>query len=114
MAPKPDIVYSRGRSKYVDPSQRLIGMSDDEQDLEYVPPGTQTPTPAARATRDTPKKVESSVVTASQYDEEHALTGTSSRSVSGSEVASGSEEAFGSESAHSTRSNEATTSDSGS
>ena len=70
MAPKLDIVYSRGRSKYVDPSQRLIGMSDDEQDLEYVPPGTQTPTPAARATRGTLKKVASGVVTASQSDEE--------------------------------------------
>ena len=43
MAPKQDRVYARGRSKYVAPSSRLVIGSDDERDLEYVPPGTSTP-----------------------------------------------------------------------
>ena len=59
-------------------------------DPEYVPPGTATPSRAARATRATPKKVASSVVTASQSDEERTLTGTPSGS------ATHEEEAFGS------------------
>ena len=43
MAPKQDRVYARGRSKYVDPSDCLVIGSDDERDLEYVHPGTSTP-----------------------------------------------------------------------
>ena len=57
----------------------VIG-SDDERDPEYVPLGTSTPSRAARAPRATPKKVASGVVTASQYDEQRTLTGTSSGS----------------------------------
>ena len=79
----------------------VIG-SDDERDPEYVPPGTSTPSRAARAPRATPKKVASGVVTASQSDEERTLTGTPSGSatneegVSGSLGVSWSEEALGS------------------
>ena len=69
MAPKQDRTYARGRSKSVAPSERLIISSDDERDPEYVPPGTFTPSRAARAPRATPKKVASGVVTASQFDE---------------------------------------------
>ena len=65
MAPKQDRVYARGRSKFVAPSARLVIGSDDERDPEYVPPGTSTPSRAARAARATPKKVASGVVTAS-------------------------------------------------
>ena len=43
MAPKQDRVYTRGRSKFVSPSTRLVIGSDDERDPEYVPPGTATP-----------------------------------------------------------------------
>ena len=43
MAPKQDRVYARGRSKSVAPSARLVIGSDDERDLEYVHPGTSTP-----------------------------------------------------------------------
>lgn len=73
MAPKKDIVYSKGLFMSMEPSRQLIGSSDDECDLEYVPPGTQTPTPAARISWGTPKKVAFDIVTASQYDEEHIL-----------------------------------------
>ena len=65
MAPKQDRTYARGRSKYVAPSARLIISSDDERDPEYVPPGTSTPSRAARAPIATPKTVASGVVTAS-------------------------------------------------
>ena len=78
MAPKQDQVYARGRSKSVSPSACLVICSDDEHDPEYVPPGTSTPSRAARAIRATPKKVASGVVTASQSDEECTLTGTPS------------------------------------
>ena len=67
----------------------VIG-SDDEHDSEYVPPGTSTPSRAARAPRATPKKVASGVVTASQSDEERTLTGTPSGSATNEEGASGS------------------------
>ena len=79
----------------------VIG-SDDERDPEYVAPGTSTPSHAARSPRATPKKVASSVVIASQSDEERTLTGTPSRSarnekgVPGSLGVSWSEEASGS------------------
>ena len=65
MAHKQDRIYARGRSKSVAPSARMIIGSDDERDPEYVPPGTSTPSHAARAPRATPKKVASGVVTAS-------------------------------------------------
>ena len=38
MAPNQEGSYARGRSKSVAPSARLIIGSDDERDLEYVPP----------------------------------------------------------------------------
>ena len=71
MAPKQDRVYARRRSKSVSPFSRMVIGSDDERDPEYVPPGTSTPSRAARAARFTPKKVASGVVTTSQSDEEH-------------------------------------------
>ena len=75
---------------------------DDERDPEYVPPGTSAPSRAPRAPRATPKTVASGVVTASQSDEEHTLTGTPSGSATNEEGASGSlgvswsEDAYGS------------------
>ena len=65
MTPKQERIYARGRSKSVAPSARMIIGSDDERDPEYVPPGTSTPSRAARAPRATPKKVASDVVIAS-------------------------------------------------
>ncbi|TMW84050.1 hypothetical protein EJD97_000138 [Solanum chilense] len=56
MAPKQDRVYARGRLKSVAPSARLVIGSDDERDLEYVPPGTSSPSLAAHAARATPNK----------------------------------------------------------
>ena len=67
----------------------VIG-SDDERDPEYVPPGTSTPSRAARAARATPKKVASGVVTASQSDEERTMTSTPFGSATNEERASGS------------------------
>ena len=67
----------------------VIG-SDDERDPEYVPPGTSTPSRDSRAPRSIPNKVASGVVTASQSDEEHKLTGTPSGSATNEEGASGS------------------------
>ena len=88
MAPKQDRAYARGRSKSVAPSACLIIGSDDKRDPEYVPPGTSAPSRAARAPRATPKTVASSVVTASQSDEERTLTGTSYGSATHEEGAS--------------------------
>ena len=79
-AQKQDRVYARGRSKSVAPSTRLVIGFDDEHDLEYVPPGITTPARAAHATRATPKKVASNVVTASKSIEERTLTSTPSGS----------------------------------
>lgn len=85
MAPKPELVYSRKWSKSVAPSCRmLIGSSKDEHDSEYVPPRSQTPTRAARNTLGRPIKVASSVVTASQSNDERKLTGAPYRSTSNS------------------------------
>ena len=67
----------------------VIGF-DDERDPEFVPPGTTTPSRAARAPRAIPKKVAYSVVTASQSDEERTLTVTPSGSATNEEGASGS------------------------
>lgn len=74
MAPKPDIVYSKCRSKSVVPYHRMIGNSNDERDSEYVPPGMRTLTPSTRDTRGTPQKVAFSIVSASQSDEKSTLT----------------------------------------
>ncbi|TMX05316.1 hypothetical protein EJD97_024783 [Solanum chilense] len=68
----------------------MIISSDDERDPKDVPPGTSTPSRAARAPRATPKKVASGVVTASQSDEERTLTGTPSGSAINEEGAFGS------------------------
>ena len=42
MAPKQDRTYALGRLKSVAPSAHMIIGSDDERDLEYVPPSTST------------------------------------------------------------------------
>ncbi|TMW81878.1 hypothetical protein EJD97_007496 [Solanum chilense] len=86
MAPKQDRIYVRGRSKSVAPSASMVIGSDDERDPEYVPPGTSTPSRAARDPRATPKKVVFGVVTASQSNEERTLTDipSGSNSTSGS------------------------------
>ena len=55
-----------------------------------MPPGTSTPSRAARAPRATPKKVASGIVTVSQSDEERTLTGTPYGSATNEEGASGS------------------------
>ena len=65
MAPKQDRVYSRGHSKSDAPSVQMVIGLDNESDLEYVPPGTLTPTRAAHTTRATPTNVTPSGVTAS-------------------------------------------------
>ena len=89
-APTQYCIYTRGRSKSVAPSARMVIGSDDERDLEYVPPCTFTPSRAARVPRSTPKKVASGVVTASPYTEERTLIGTPSGSATNEEGASGS------------------------
>ena len=99
MAPKQDRVYERGQSKSVAMSDLLVICSDDERDPKYVPPGTSTPSRAARAARSTPKMVASGVVTASQSDEERTLTDTPSGSATNEEGASGSLEVSWSEEA---------------
>lgn len=56
MAPKSNIVYSRGQSKFVAPSHQMIGIFDVEQESEYVPPTNLTSILAARATRGTNRR----------------------------------------------------------
>ena len=90
MALKQDRTYAHERSKSVAPSARMIISSDDEQDLEYVLPGTFIPFHVARAARAKPKKIASDVVIASQYDEERTLTDTPSGSATNEKGASGS------------------------
>ena len=90
MAPKQNRIYARGRSKSVAPSSCMVIGFDDKRDPEYVPPGTSTPARAARAPYVTPKKVASGIVTSSQSDEEHTLTGTPSGSATNEEGVSGS------------------------
>ena len=80
MAPKQDHVYVRGRSMFVTPYTLLVIGSDDERECEYVPPSSATLLRSTCATRATPKKVASGVVTASHSDDEHTLTGTFSGS----------------------------------
>ena len=70
MEHKQDRSYARGRLKSIALSARLIIGSDDERDPEYVPPGTSTPSRAARVPRATPKTVASGVVTTFQSDED--------------------------------------------
>ena len=65
MAPKQDLIYARGRSKSIVPSARMVNGSDDDRDLEYVPPRTSTPARDPHAPRATPKKGASDVITAS-------------------------------------------------
>ena len=89
-APKQDRVYACGRSKFVAPSARLVIGSYDEHDSDYVPPGTTTLVRVAHATRATPKKLVSGVVTFSQSDEKRTLTGTPSNSATQEEGMSGS------------------------
>ena len=68
MAPKHDRVYARGWLITVAPFARQVSF-DNERELEYVLPGTSNPSRVARAPKATPKKVASSVVTASQSDD---------------------------------------------
>ena len=65
--------------------------------MSMMPPGTVTPARAARTTRATPTKVAPGVVTASQSEDEHILTGMPSGSTTHSSDASGSKEVSGSE-----------------
>lgn len=53
MAPKLDIIYSRVWSKFVAPSRQMIGISNDERDLENVLPSINTLTSTARECRGT-------------------------------------------------------------
>ena len=59
---KQDRIYTRWHSKFVAPSVWLVIGLDDEHDPECLE--TATPKWAAHATRATPKKVASGVVTA--------------------------------------------------
>lgn len=57
MDPTQDIFYLRRKFKSVSPSRRIVSNSDNEQDLEYVPPGATNPTPSVGITRGTAQKV---------------------------------------------------------
>lgn len=84
MDSKIDIIFYKGKSKFVAPSYRMIANSDNEQDREYVPLIAIPTTPPAWATRSTPQKVVPSVVTAPQSDEERTLSDGLFGSTSGS------------------------------
>ena len=56
MAPNQDHIYTRGRSKSVAPSARMVISCDDERDPQFVPPGTFTPSRAARSPEPQPKR----------------------------------------------------------
>ena len=49
MEPKQDRIYARRRSMLVAPFARMVIGANDERDPKYVPPGTSTPSRAARA-----------------------------------------------------------------
>lgn len=98
----------------VAPSRCLICSLDDQRDPEYIPSGTQTPTPHSRVNRGTAKNVAPGVVSVSLSDEECILIGSPSKSASGSERASSIDKATGSKFAHSTGLNKDVASDSGS
>lgn len=54
MAPKQDIIYSRGKSKSVVVSCQMVANFDNRKDPEYVLSGATNPTPITRVTRGTP------------------------------------------------------------
>ena len=56
MAPKQDQIYTCRQLKSIAPSAHMVIAFDDEHDLEYVPPGTSTPSRAARAPEPHPKR----------------------------------------------------------
>ena len=58
-------VYARGHSKSIALFSRLVISSDDEHDLEYIPPGTLALARVAYTTTSTPRKVAPGVVTTS-------------------------------------------------
>lgn len=54
MAPK-KLLSTEGESpRPLYPSHRMGFNSDNEQDLEYIPPGATTPTPTSQITRGNP------------------------------------------------------------
>lgn len=103
--PKKDIVYLRGKSKFMVLSCRIITTSVNEKDAEYVAPDTTTPAIFARAIKGTFQKVVPGVVTASQFEKERTLTYSPFGVASRYEGASDSESNFAYGSAHYSGSN---------